>query len=51
MPEILLQGFRTVVGYNVYDVPFAQLVGTDGKLNPNAKLIYSPTDDLNWENP
>ena len=35
-------------GYNVYDVPFAQLVGTDGKLNPNAKLIYNP-DDLNWE--
>jgi len=31
-----------------YDVPFAQLVGTDGKLNPNAKLIYD-LDDLNWE--
>ena len=36
-------------GYNVYDVPFASLVGTDGKLNPAAKLIYS-ADDLNWEN-
>ncbi len=35
-------------GYNVYDVPFAQLVGTDGKLNPSAKLIYN-LDDLNWE--
>jgi TonB-linked SusC/RagA family outer membrane protein len=35
-------------GYNVYDVPFASLVGTDGKLNPAAKLIYNP-DDLNWE--
>jgi TonB-linked SusC/RagA family outer membrane protein len=35
-------------GYNVYNVPFAQLVGTDGKLNPSAQLIYNP-DDLNWE--
>jgi TonB-linked SusC/RagA family outer membrane protein len=43
-------GLGAIVGYNVYDVPFAQLVDTDGKLNPNAKLIYSP-DDLNWEKP
>ena len=35
-------------GYNVYNVPFAQLVGTDGKLNPSAQLIYN-SDDLNWE--
>ncbi len=35
-------------GYNVYNVPFAQLVGTDGKLNPSAQLIYN-ADDLNWE--
>ena len=35
-------------GYNVFDVPFASLVGTDGKLNANAKMIYS-ADDLNWE--
>ncbi len=43
-------GLGALVGYNVYDVPFAQLVDTEGKLNPNAKLIYSP-DDLNWEKP
>jgi TonB-linked SusC/RagA family outer membrane protein len=43
-------GLGAIVGtsYNVYDVPFAQLVGTDGKLNPNAKMIYN-ADDLNWE--
>ncbi len=35
-------------GYNVYNVPFAELVGLDGKLNPNARLIYD-LDDLNWE--
>lgn len=39
-----------IVGYNVYNVPFNQLVGTDGKLNPNATMIYS-ADDLNWEKP
>lgn len=39
-----------LVGYNVYDVPFNQLVNTDGQMNPNARLIYSP-DDLNWEKP
>ena len=43
-------GLGALVAYNVYDVPFAQLVDTEGKLNPNAKLIYSP-DDLNWEKP
>ena len=35
-------------GYNVYDVPFSLLVGTNGALNPAASLIYS-ADDLNWE--
>lgn len=35
-------------GYNVFNVPFAELVGVDGKLNPNAKMIYN-ADDLNWE--
>ncbi|CCH52501.1 TonB-dependent receptor plug [Fibrisoma limi BUZ 3] len=40
----------SLVGYNVYDVPFNQLVNTDGQMNPNARLIYSP-DDLNWEKP
>ncbi len=40
----------SLVGYNVYDVPFNQLVNTDGQLNPNAKLIYTP-DDLDWAKP
>jgi len=43
-------GLGAIVGYNVFNVPFAQLVGTDGKLNPSANLIYS-ADDLNWEKP
>lgn len=32
-------------GYNVYDVPNDQLIGLDGKLNPNANLLYY--DDWN----
>lgn len=39
-----------LLGYNMYNVPGNQLVGTDGLLNPNAQLVYS-ADDLNWESP
>ncbi len=35
-----------VLGNNPYDVAKSQVVGTDGKINPNAKLLYA--DDLNW---
>jgi TonB-linked SusC/RagA family outer membrane protein len=34
-------------GYNSYNVAADQLIGLDGKLNPNAKLLYS--DDWNKE--
>ena len=34
-------------GYNSYNVPNDQLVGIDGKLNPNAQLLYN--DDWNKE--
>ncbi|QJD79059.1 SusC/RagA family TonB-linked outer membrane protein [Spirosoma rhododendri] len=40
----------SLTGYNVYNVPDAQLVDVNGQLNPNAQLLYSP-DDLNWEKP
>lgn len=40
----------TGAAYNVFNVPIAQLVGVDGKLNPSATMIYS-ADDLNWEKP
>lgn len=32
--------------YNAFNVPKEQLISVDGKLNPNAKLLYA--DDLNW---
>ncbi|WP_162915675.1 SusC/RagA family TonB-linked outer membrane protein [Paraflavitalea soli] len=31
--------------YNPYNVPANQIVGTDGKLNPNAQLLYN---DFDW---
>lgn len=40
----------SLVGYNAYNVPNNQLVGTDGKLNPSAQLIYKP-EDLDWQTP
>jgi TonB-linked SusC/RagA family outer membrane protein len=40
----------TLLGYNVYNVPSAELVSTDGVLNPNAKLLYNPAD-LDWAKP
>lgn len=33
------------LGYNPFNVPNDEIVGLDGKLNPNAKIIY---DSLNW---
>lgn len=33
--------------YNAYNVPVSELISTDGKINPNARLRYE--DDLNWE--
>lgn len=33
------------LGYNIYNVPNNQIVGTDGKLNPAASLKY---DDFDW---
>lgn len=34
--------------YNPFNVPANQLVGTDGKLNPNASLMYN---DFDWYKP
>jgi len=37
-------GVYTRLGYNPFNVPNDQIVGTDGRLNPNAKLIYNGLD-------
>lgn len=40
------QRVPVVLVTNPFSVPGASVVGTDGKLNPNAKLLYP--QDLNW---
>lgn len=32
------------LGYNPFNVPNDQIVGTDGRLNPNAEFVYRDTD-------
>lgn len=34
------------LGYNPFDVPNDQIVGTDGQLNPNANVVYQ---SLDWD--
>ncbi len=40
-------GIFNQLGYNPFNVPNNQIVGVDGKLNPNAELLYA--NDLDWE--
>ena len=40
----------SLLGYNAYNVANADLVNTQGVLNPNAQLIFKE-EDLNWETP
>ncbi|MBC6996725.1 SusC/RagA family TonB-linked outer membrane protein [Neolewinella lacunae] len=39
----------TQLGTNPFNVPNNQIVGTDGRINPNAELLYP--DDLDWQEP
>ncbi len=39
-------GIQSLLSYNPYNVANNAIVGTDGKLNPAAQLIYA--DDLDW---
>lgn len=40
---------KGILGYNPFNVADDQIVGTDGKINPNAQLLYG--DDLDWFEP
>ena len=42
---------RTLVGYNITTVPDNAIVGTDGKLNANAKILGDYASDLDWQSP
>lgn len=43
-------GLGALVGYNVFDVPFNQLVSPEGVFNSSAKMIYD-AEEMNWEKP
>lgn len=44
-PAFASANIYSQLAYNPFDVPNDQIVGTDGRLNPNANVIYK---SLNW---
>lgn len=44
-PAYASENIYNSLGYNPFDVPNDQIVGTDGQLNPNANLVYQ---NLDW---
>ncbi|MBC3847625.1 SusC/RagA family TonB-linked outer membrane protein [Winogradskyella echinorum] len=44
-PQFASDNIYNQLGYNPFNVPNDQIVGTDGRLNPNADVIYK---SLNW---
>ena len=44
-PQFASDNIYSQLGYNPFNVPNDQIVGTDGRLNPNASVIYQ---SLNW---
>jgi TonB-linked SusC/RagA family outer membrane protein len=45
--EFASNDIKSLLGYNPFNVPDNEIVDVNGKLNPNAKLLYA--DDLDWE--
>ncbi|PQV45717.1 TonB-linked SusC/RagA family outer membrane protein [Jejuia pallidilutea] len=43
-PQFATDNIYNQLGYNPFDVPNDQIVGTDGRLNPNANVIYKSLD-------
>jgi TonB-linked SusC/RagA family outer membrane protein len=42
---------KTIVGYNIMNVPDNQIVDVNGVLNPNAQILGTYGEDLNWQDP
>ncbi|WP_400080928.1 SusC/RagA family TonB-linked outer membrane protein [Winogradskyella sp. R77965] len=43
-PQFASDNIYNQLGYNPFNVPNDQIVGTDGRLNPNAQVIYQSLD-------
>ncbi|OAV44541.1 SusC/RagA family TonB-linked outer membrane protein [Lewinella sp. 4G2] len=53
-PQFASDNIFNSLGYNPFNVPNDQIVGTDGQLNPNAEVIYQSLDwydQLQQDNP
>jgi TonB-linked SusC/RagA family outer membrane protein len=46
-----VSGIKTMLGYNIFGIPDNEIVGVDGKINPNAKIIPGIEEDLDWYSP
>jgi TonB-linked SusC/RagA family outer membrane protein len=46
--QLAKDSIKSMLGYNPFNVPDNQIVDINGKLNPQAKLLYG--NDLDWEN-
>ena len=44
-------GIKEMVGYNILNVANNAIVGTDGKINPDAKILAGYENDLDWYDP
>lgn len=43
-PAFASENIYNSLGYNPFNIPNDQVVGTDGGLNPNAQVIYNSLD-------
>jgi TonB-linked SusC/RagA family outer membrane protein len=46
-----VNGIKYMLGYNIFNVADNEIVGADGKLNPNAKIRPGYSGDLDWYKP
>jgi TonB-linked SusC/RagA family outer membrane protein len=46
-----VNGIKDMLGYNIFNVANNAIVGTDGKINPSAKILPGYENDLNWYSP
>ncbi len=46
-----VSGIKDMLGYNIFNVANNAIVGVDGKINPEAKILGGYTGDLDWYSP
>jgi len=46
-----VNGIKFMLGYNIFNVADNAIVGVDGKINPDAKILQGYANDLDWYAP